>query len=196
MSVSINEEELISNLSLYMEDTQILGIVGPKHSGKTLLLNCLANNFSLYEKKPKITTSINNFNGVLLCTEHLLLKSTAYNNMRILSRQQEQLSEEDVNWFLEKVGLQPQDSRAVKNYSKFEKMLLAMALLLAENPSLILLDEPYTDFQIANIKLMNQLLKRLKQMEISIIITSESEALLKPICEKIYYLNKGQLTFF
>lgn len=193
MSVLINEKKMISNLNLNMQGTQISGIVGPKNSGKTLLLNSLAKDFSMYEIKPKMTASNNNFYALLLSTENLLLKSTAYNNMRILSSQQEKISEEDVKWFLEEVGLEKDDSRTVESYSKIEKTLLAMALLLAENPSIILLDEPYIGFQIADIKLMNQLLKRLKNSDISFIITSENESILQPICEKIYRLNSGQL---
>lgn len=194
MSVSINGEELLSNIHLNMNTAQIYGISGEANAGKTLLLNCLANNLAEYEEKPIVKNMHINFQAKLMMIEQLLLKSTALNNMRILSRQQEKISDEDSKWFLEKVGLNPQDARPVEKYSKLEKSLLAVALLLAENPSVILFDEPYTDFRIAEIKQMNQLLKSVRDMNICLLVTDESVSLLQPICQIIYQLNEGQLT--
>ncbi|MBQ0138125.1 MAG: ATP-binding cassette domain-containing protein [Kurthia sp.] len=193
MSVSINGEMIFSTINLHMLNAQIYGIVGRVNSGKTLLLNGLANNLSTYQVKPIVKKTQQNFHAELVSTTNLLLKSTALNNMRILSSREEKLSDDDVKWFLEKVGLSPQDSRNVETFSKMEKTLLAVALLLAENPSVILFDEPYIGFEIAEIKQMNQLLKLLKDMNICLVVTSVNEALLQPICQVIYRLNNGQL---
>lgn len=193
MSVKINERNILSNINLNLQNSQIYGVLGQEKSGKTLLINSLARKIESYEIKPNISYDSFGFTAAILSTKQLLPQSTAVNNMRILSNQKDNLSDEDINWFLEKVGLNPNDKRMIASYSKIEKILVAGALVLSENPNVIMIDDPFSQTVNLDEKLVLRLFQKLATMNVSVLITGNNEEQLKKICQQIFQLENGKL---
>lgn len=185
LSASKAGKAVFSNINLLLSESTITGIYGRRDAGKTVLLN------TLY--KPEGRNGLQPFSAKLVDTGYLLIDKNAMANMRILTRNHDSLSDEDILWYLEKVGISVADTRLVKDYKKSEKVLLALAIIISENPKIIMFDEPFNIFEQMEIIRFNELLTSLKQMNFSILLTSRNLSLIQPICEKIYHLEHGTL---
>lgn len=193
LTIKLEEKTMFSNISLSLNSATINGIHGKKDSGKRLLLQCLSGQFNQGESDVKTFGELRNFSAQLVQLQDLLLDKTALSNMKILTLNQGSLSEDDLVWYLEKVGIDAKDDRAVKEYSKAEKLLLSLAVILSENPAIILFDEPFNQIEIQDLARFNDLLQQLIKMNFTLLISSQNNALLQPICEKIYSISAGNL---
>lgn len=185
LSVVKDGKVILSNIDLALEEATISGLYGKQGAGKTLLLKALSErcNTSRSEKTAPL------FTASLVETNRLLPNKKALHNMKIVTRNHESLSEEDIVWYLEKVGLRVQDERIIAAFSKSEKLALAIALVLVENPNIILFDEPFNELENTDLMRFSELLKSLQTMRLATVIASGNLSLMEPICEKVYELE-------
>lgn len=95
---------------------------------------------------------------------------------------------------LEAVAASPLRSRAIHHLSFGEQKRIAMAGVLAMQPSILILDEPTAGLDPAGEALMMRLLNRLNRRQgITIILATHSVDMLPLFADRIYVFNRGQL---
>ena len=217
----VSEKEVLTNISLNVEENEIVGIVGESGSGKSV--TSLAIMGLLPKKIAKIT------NGSIQFEEKELLKTTPDEFSKIRGNQigmifQEpmsslnpsmkcgdqvaevlhthtNLSKSDIKnrviELFEKVKL-PDSRRAFTSYphqlSGGQKQRIMIAMAIACNPKLLIADEPTTALDVTVQKEIILLLKRLQtEFKMSILFISHDLALISEIADKVVVMYQGKI---
>ena len=95
---------------------------------------------------------------------------------------------------MEAVGLNPDLRRAVKKYSLGMRQRLGWAQAIMENPSILILDEPFNGLDKEGVNEMRKYLIDLKKKGKTIIIASHSTEDIAILCDTVSEMNKGTIT--
>ena len=148
----------VNKVNLEIEQATFVSIVGPSGSGKTTLLNRVGlsdrptsgkvlfmdQDVSLLADKERRRVRLQNI-GFIFQTFNLLHTLTALENVELpmaLANVPHKAQRERASRLLEKVGLAERLQHRPKELSMGEMQRVAIARALANNPSLILADEP------------------------------------------------------
>ena len=91
---------------------------------------------------------------------------------------------------LRKVGLLEYRNRKVLQLSGGEKQRVALARAVAQNPSLMILDEPSNHLDI---KYQLEILNIIKNLNINVLSALHDISMAAQFCDYIYFLKKGKI---
>ena len=92
------------------------------------------------------------------------------------------------------VGLGSVDGKKVRYFSMGMKQRLGIAVALLNNPSCLLLDEPFSGLDPLGIEALKQLILNLKQQtQMSILISSHIIDVLSTVCTKLSIIHNGEI---
>jgi branched-chain amino acid transport system ATP-binding protein len=204
-----------NDVSLSVTQGERRAIIGPNGAGKTTLFNLVsgvlpvsAGNISLNDKeitgvpewkRVKLgmsrTFQRNNlflqqsvFQNVLLAVQgHKGVSLNMFRNARALKSITNR-----VNELIEQVGLVGRGETSVANLSYGEQRQLEVALALANDPTILLLDEPTAGMSVAETNRMIDLLKELPTT-ITLLIVEHDMEVVFAIADRITVLHLGQV---
>ena len=90
------------------------------------------------------------------------------------------------------VGLDPNSSQKVKNFSLGMKQKLAICQAIMEEQQVLILDEPFNALDIDSVKRIRELLLKFKDEGRTILLTSHNQEDIN-ICDIVYRINGYQL---
>jgi lipoprotein-releasing system ATP-binding protein len=201
--------EILSNLSLSLEEEEMIAITGVSGSGKSTLLHLIGGmdrpdrgsikvlGREILELSPLELSSFRNKTiGFVFQSHHLLPEFTALENvmMPLLVRgDAPHEAAKTANTLLEDVGLENRGHHRPGELSGGEQQRIALARALAGKPRLLLADEPTGNLDPATGETIGQLIKTLhsKRRLTSIVVTHNERLAYK--CTRIYRLEKGRL---
>jgi len=99
---------------------------------------------------------------------------------------------ERVDILLETIGLKHRDTHFPSQLSGGEQQRVALAIALANNPPLVLADEPTGNLDKKNAQKIIQALKLLKQNGKTIIVSTHDSDI-QELADEVLYLEEGQL---
>jgi ABC-2 type transport system ATP-binding protein len=177
----------------------ILAVVGPSHSGKSLLLRILTGTlppsggtvtFASQDihRSPEARTRI----GVLFEDDLLYERLSAQENLD-LYRQFYGLPRSCVAEVLTMVGLSDQTRQPITNLSPSAQRRLAFARLLLRRPAVYLLDQPVTRCDLPTQELFARLVTQLAQKGALVIMADEDLAWMGHLCTRIIELQDGRV---
>jgi iron(III) transport system ATP-binding protein len=198
------QPSIIQKLSFKMNKGEIVGLLGPSGSGKSTLLRVIAGleiptagsimisgNVVFDEKRFVLPEH----RGVGMVFQdyglfpHLTVVKNIEFGLHRLSRRERQLRVEEM---LELVQLQGLEKRYPHELSGGQQQRVALARALAPKPSLLLLDEPFSNLDIdlkENIR--NELGDILRKAEMTCIIVSHDPMDLEAICDYTIKLQQS-----
>ena len=196
----------LSNLDLTVNKGDLFGFIGSNGAGKTTTLRILATFLAPSAGTAKVLGHdvvheadavrhvigyMPDFFGVykdMEVTEYLDFFGACY---RIPSGQREKT----VNDVLELVGLSEKKGSLIGALSRGMQQRLGLARVLIHDPQLLLLDEPASGLDPrARIEMM-EILRELKRMGKTIIISSHILSELETICNRVCIIEKGRLIY-
>ncbi len=92
------------------------------------------------------------------------------------------------------VGLDPKLARPLGKYSQGMRQRVSLARVLLPQPSLLLLDEPFSNMDRASALQMLSLLRALCDQGRTIVLTTHQRELAEPIADAVLSLNGGRLS--
>jgi ABC-2 type transport system ATP-binding protein len=182
LSKSIKNHKVLDNVNLTFEGGNIYGLVGRNGSGKTMLLRAICG--LIYPDEGSITIDSKRLHkdisfpescGAIIEHVELLPNFTAFENLKILGKIRNTVTDEMIKKAISSVGLNPESSEKVKTYSLGMKQKLSIAQALFENPSILLLDEPTNALDEDGVKLIRNILIEEKKKGKLIIIASHNK---------------------
>ena len=212
----------VNNLSLYIENKEIVGLIGPNGAGKTTVFNMLTKVYepsrgNIYlcgqDMKNKSTLQTN-IAGVARTFQNIRLFNTlsvidnvkvAMNNEFIYSlfdslfhtskyRKAEKQIEEKAMELLKIFNLDSRKDFKASSLPYGAQRRLEIARALATNPKVLLLDEPAAGMNPQETEeLMNTIKFVRDKFDICILLIEHDMNLVMNICERIYVLNYGTL---
>lgn len=157
---------VLRGVSLRVQPREVVGLLGPNGSGKSTLLRVLATLLRPNAGSARIGTSdvvddpdgARRQVGFLAHSPGLYDDLTARENLAFAAAMLG-LDEGPIDGLLERVGLADSGGDRVRGFSAGMQRRLALARMLLGAPRVLLLDEPYSNLDVAGIALMNAVLR-------------------------------------
>lgn len=208
LSVLFTNQKVLDDISLELPKKGLVAIVGPSGCGKTTLFNCISGlvNYSGEIEIDGINleniplTKRNNFRlrniGFIFQDFKLFNLDNVYRNVAFpLSIKNGTIgirSKRRILDLLSLVDLSNKENQSVKNLSGGEKQRVAIARALANDPKLILADEPTGALDEVNaIKIMD-ILKKISEDKLVVIVSHDKE-LVNEYADQIIELKDGKI---
>ena len=94
---------------------------------------------------------------------------------------------------MQMVGLDPELSRRVAQYSQGMRQRLSLARAVLHDPELILLDEPFSNVDVHSAREMAALLGRVRDKGKTIFVVTHQAALMEGIADEFVHMTAGQI---
>lgn len=189
----------LNNISLNFESNRIYAIIGRNGSGKTVLLKILSGYFEKSSGKIKINgndvnpyTEIMN-RGVFIDGPSFVDDLTGFENLHYLSLIKKEINADQINKLLKDFGLDEVSNVKYKNYSLGMKQKLGIIQAIMEHPNIILLDEPFNSIDRESVEQIKKIIKRYRDDNTIIIVTSHVEDDIKNFADVVYKLSDGNV---
>lgn len=210
----------VDNVDLDIEEGEIRGIIGPNGAGKTTLYNLITGNYPVTEGRIKYNGEditglspheiasrglVRTFQHTALFNEFTILKNVSVachlhakvNLSGVVLRtpatqQTQRQAEEKALEILEFLGLAGLKDELAVNLPHGHQRSLGVAIGLAAEPKMLLLDEPVTGMNPTEKQDMVGLIRKVRERGITIMLVEHDMRTVMGICEKISVLNFGK----
>lgn len=191
LSIVLGKKKVLNDLSFKVEEKEIFGFLGPSGAGKTTTIKILTkqlipNSGSCMVKVEKEKIGILSDNSG--CYERL----TVYRNLCFFA-EISQTSKEKVEEVLKKVKLYEDKDKKVKDLSKGMRQRLLLACAVIHSPKLLFLDEPTAALDPATTEEIHKLLLQLREEGTTIFLTTHNMEEADELCDRVAFLNKGEI---
>lgn len=192
--------KILDSVSLQCEKGEICGITGRNGSGKTMLMKCICGfvkpSHGTIKVLGKYIGKDEDFipdAGIIIETPGFIPYYSGYKNLKLLARIKGKASVSDIKHTMEIAGLNPDLKRSVKKYSLGMRQRLGLAQAIMENPTVLILDEPFNGLDKKGVKDMRDLFLHMKDCGKTILLASHSAEDIEILCDKVYEMEHGVL---
>lgn len=210
----------VSNLSMHIDEEELIGLIGPNGAGKTTAFNMITGVYTPTEgkvyfngqqssgKKSYQVTQMGmarTFQNIRLFSELSVIDNVkiaynmhvTYNLADAIVRDGKYLSEEEFITqkaldLLKIFHLEEEAHEVAKNLPYGKQRRLEIARALATEPKLLLLDEPAAGMNPQETKELMEMIRWIrKEFNLSILLIEHDMGLVMGVCERIYVLEYG-----
>lgn len=191
----------LNKINISINKGEIFGLLGPNGAGKTTLVSILstltqptsgyANVYGLDIRKKSNVKRIKRRIGLMLGDEMVYYRMTGFDNLKFFARiyriknYNKKIEEVTLN-----LGIHDKLGEYVSNYSRGQKLRLALSRVLLIDADILILDEPLLGLDP---KTSRYLVKVLLGLNKTILLTSHQMHIVQQLCERIAFLNKGKI---
>lgn len=190
---------LLDHVSYQCEHGKIHGIVRRNGSGKTLLMKCICgfirpNEGHIYVRDKEIGKDIDFTpdTGIIIETPGFIPYYSGYRNLKVLAAINNRISRKDIENAMYQVGLDPTMKKRVATYSLGMRQRLGIAQAIMEDPSLIILDEPFNGLDKHGVEEMREYFLSLKKKGKTILLTSHNTEDIEYLCDTVVEMDHGK----
>lgn len=214
---SYGKFKVIEDISLSISKGEMSALIGPNGAGKTTFYNAISGQFPptrgkvflageeitglpshrVVDKGMCRSFQITNIFAELTVAENvfspLIIQQKKHFKLYGNVFKDKQVTEKAMHT-LEQVGLLDRADHVVANLAYGDKRLVEMAIVLAREPSVVLLDEPTAGMNPEETENMIELIRKLaKNSGTTFFITEHDMKVVFSLAEKIYVLHQGHL---
>lgn len=203
VSKHFGEQVVLSNVSMSVEEGDIVGLLGPNGSGKTTMIrlmngviNQTAGKLSILGMNPEAEgDSIRKATGILTENAGLYPEMSGLDNLIFFSKLYGKFDLKQIHLLLEEFELEEHMHKKVGAYSTGMKRRLGIIKAILHKPKLLFLDEPTNGLDPEGINLVLKFLKDLNDQEgTTIFLCSHILHQLEHVCKEYFFLNDGKIT--
>jgi molybdopterin-binding protein len=197
---------VLDDITLQIEESEILALLGPNGSGKTTLLKILA-----FLEKPESgevrfqgeTVTDKNaermrLQSAMVFQRILLFSTSVYNNIAYglkMRKLPQSTVKEEVKKALRLVKLEGFEKRSAKKLSGGEQQRVALARALVLKTKLLLLDEPTVNLDPKNAQIMEEAIATInRELRTTIVMATHNMFQAKTLPHRIALINDGKIT--
>lgn len=200
-----DKKVVLDNISLEVEDGEIVSILGPSGCGKTTLLNIIlglteADGGRLIYNGTDITKTQMNKRGFNIVFQDYALfpNLNAYKNIIYGLRNMPEVStKEEVNDFIDLLDLKEHLNKSIEQLSGGQKQRVALARTLVMKPKILLLDEPLSALDgVIKESIKARIKKIAKELNLTTIIVTHDPEEALTLSDKVLIMNNGSISQF
>lgn len=201
---------ILQDINLKVEDKELIGIIGPNGSGKTTLLRAISGvlkpkkgtvsfagkdicQIGRRELAKTVAVVSQNFEGAGFSVEEFILlgRMPHFQKLQFLETQKDfQIAQE----CMAKTSTTKFKNQPIDQISGGERQLALIARALAQEPKLLLLDEPTAHLDITHQVGVLDLIKRLnREFGLTVIMVLHDLNLASEYCHRLVLLNQGKM---
>lgn len=200
LNKSYGKKQAVNNLSLRLEEGQILGMLGRNGAGKTttirMMLDLIPKDSGqiLWQGKP--------FSKKKLKIGYLPEERGLYAKMNVLDQiiyfgtlegmTKKSAKQEALRW-LEKLDISYAAKKRTEQLSKGNQQKVQLITAIIHDPDFIILDEPFSGLDPVNAEMLKNVVKELIAKKKTIIFCSHQMEQVESFCHKICILKDGNL---
>lgn len=188
LSKHYGKNQVLKDVNISFEKGNVYGIVGENGSGKTTLFRCIA---ELEKYKGEIISDfeqLKNHLGLLFTEPYFFTRITGKEYIQLLSNAR---NVENSNIDARNIFDLPLNQYASTYSTGMKKKLALTAILLQENDCYIL-DEPFNGVDIQSNIVIVEIIRQLKDLGKTVIISSHIFSTLVETCDEIHLLKNGE----
>lgn len=189
---SFGRERVLIDVNLSIPPGSIHGVVGNNGSGKTVLMKCICG----FMKCDQGVILVNGRQvgkevdfpdrlGVIIETPGFIPNLSGYKNLKILAALKGRIGKQTIRETMRKVGLDPDMKKTVAKYSLGMRQRLGIAQAIMEDPSVLILDEPFNGLDRYGVAEIRDLLRGLKEAGKSILLASHNAQDIEVLCDDV-----------
>ncbi len=172
-------------------------ILGDNGAGKTTLLRALAGlahptrgEISIFGKSP--ADACRDI-GYMAHPSLLYDEMSGMENLRYFARLYGIEGDARCEEVIRAVGLDPELTRGVGQYSQGMRQRMSLARAILHNPSILLLDEPFSNVDVHSAREMVGLLKGMRDAGKTIFVVTHQASLLDGVADEFVWMEAGQI---
>ena len=202
LNKKFGKKQILKNVSLEMQEGDILGFIGPNGAGKTTTIKLILGLQSItegkvcingYDIEKQFTKAIRKV-GAIVENPDLYMYLSGYENLRLIANLYQGINQERIDEVVKLVKLENRIKDKVSKYSLGMRQRLGIAQAILHKPNLLILDEPTNGLDPEGIKEMRELLVDLaKKEKMGILISSHNLAELDNLCTKVCIIKNGEI---
>ncbi len=196
-----SSQKAVDDISFTLEKGSIFGLLGPNGAGKTTLIRMITGIF--YPDNGKILLNGKTFNPVTdvidigyMPEERGLYKKMKVGEQALYLAQLKGLNKQDafakVKYWFERFEMGSWWNKKVEDLSKGMSQKLQFVTTVLHEPSLVILDEPFSGLDPVNSNLIKDEIYGLAKKGTSIIFSTHRMEQVEEICDHIILVNQGQ----
>ena len=204
LTKSYKDLEVLKGINLSVEKGTMLALLGPNGAGKTTIVrilstlldynegNVMVNGFSVDTDAFKVRQSIGLTSQYAAVDEYL----SGRENLEMMGRLYHLSSADSkrrADELLEQFDLVEASTRAVKSYSGGMKRRLDLAVSLIATPPILFLDEPTTGLDPRSRLAMWEVIKKLMENDVTILLTTQYLEEADQLANKIAVIDDGKV---
>ncbi len=200
VSKVIKKREVLKDINCEFESGKIYGIHGINGSGKTMLLRSLSGLISVDGGEIVVDNKVLGKDisfpenlGLCFADVRLTQNINAFDNLKALSSINSDLSDEQINDAIRRVGLDPENKNKIKSYSLGMNQRLNIAQAIMEKPDMIIMDEPTNGLDVDGIQLVRDILEEEKLRGALIILTSHNKEDIEILADEKILIREGKI---
>ena len=203
-----NGTKALKGVSLQIDDGEFVFLVGPSGSGKSTIIKLITaeieatrgklmvNGYNLRDISEKQIPLMRRTIGVVFQDFRLIEKKTVYENIEVAMRAVGATTREiqrRIPYVLELVGLMGKGGRLPTQLSGGEQQRVAIARALANNPSVIIADEPTGNLDPARSLEIMSLLEKINDMGTTILVVTHERELVNRFGKRVVAIESGRI---
>lgn len=213
---NLSKEGKFTDINFEVKEGEIIGFAGLMGSGRTEIMNAVfgvdpadSGEFYYRDKRVKISnvqqakkyhigymTENRKEEGLFL--DFMLTDNLLFNNLEILSKHNiidKKATAKTSEEYFSLVNVRARDYMQLANeLSGGNQQKVVLAKWLANNPQILILDEPTRGIDVNSKKQIYELIYRLRELKIGFIVVSSELVELLGIADKIYVMHEGKMT--
>ena len=199
---TFGKKQILKNVSLQIEEGDILGFIGPNGAGKTTTIKLILGlqgitsgkvTINGYDIEKEFTKAIEKV-GAIVENPDMYMYLTGYENLKLVANMYKGITQSKIDEIVKLVKLENRINDKVSKYSLGMRQRLGIAQAILHSPKLLILDEPTNGLDPEGIKEMRELLIELAQKQkMAILISSHNLAELDNFCNKVCIIKNGEV---
>lgn len=196
----IKGNTILSEVNLELESGHVYGFIGVNGSGKTMLFRAISGlmdisggevvwNGKRLHKDMKVLPNM----GIIIENAELYPELTGLENLKLLAKLNNKITEDEIRESIKRVGLDPDDKRIFKKYSLGMKQRIIIAQAIMEKPDILLLDEPTNALDEEAVATIRKIILEEKQRGALVLIASHNKEDIRLLADEVYYVKQGKV---
>lgn len=201
VSKIFGDTTVLKDVNREFEEGQVHGIVGNNGSGKTVLMKCICGFLPPTRGRVLVRgrqvgrdMDFPDDTGIIIETPGFLPNLTGMRNLELLASLRRRVDREGIRQTIERVGLDPDSKKPVGKYSLGMRQRLGIAQAIMENPSILILDEPFNGLDKNGVADMREVIKGLRTQGKTIILASHNQVDIDELCDTVCEMDAGVMT--
>ena len=189
----IGKQHVLKDLSLYINDGEVIGLLGPNGAGKSTLMKIMVGVWDATSGELQVPNSIGFLPEQNPLYEDMYVREYLRFFVGLRSKEQGAKNKDQlVEDLIERVGLTAEANKRVGQLSKGYKQRVGLAQAMIGNPELLILDEPTTGLDPNQLEDIRALIREMGEQR-TVILSTHILQEVKQMCTRVVIINHGEI---